>query len=185
MKILKWHFFLSLVGMYVQKIMEIALCVLEFRLLVQNGAPQQILEGNRSQSGRSMKNLKDAFCLLAIEILCANLRDFWTENGGALSRNVFWTNPPAGGAITDQCEKCGYCTSECNTERSLSGLQRLKDYHNDARKDHSPCSDELSQPTGRERDGPGRHSRYLHQSHSCKEEHLPYKENTLMASEKH
>ena len=88
-----------------KKIMEIALCVLEFRLLVQNGAPQQILEGNRSQSGRSMKNLKDAFCLLAIEILCANLRDFWTENGGALSRNVFWTNPPAGGAVTGPSDK--------------------------------------------------------------------------------
>ena len=65
MKILKWHFFFSLVGIYV----------------------------------------KELFCLLAIE--CTNLCDFWTKNGEALSRNVFWTNPPGGGAITDQCEKFG------------------------------------------------------------------------------
>ena len=44
MKILKWHFFLSLVGMYVQNIMEIALCVLEFRHLVQNGALSKLWE---------------------------------------------------------------------------------------------------------------------------------------------
>ena len=81
MKILKWHFCLSLVGMYVQNIMEIALCVLEFRHLVQNGALQQTLEGNRSQFGRSVKNLNEAFCLLAIEILCNDLRDFWNKNG--------------------------------------------------------------------------------------------------------
>ena len=90
-----------------QNFMEIALCVLEFRYLVQNRALLQTLEANRSQSGRSMKNLKDHFYLVAIEILFTDLRDFWTKNGGALSRNVFWTNPPGGGAITDQCEKLG------------------------------------------------------------------------------
>ena len=52
-----------------------------------------------------MKNLKYPFCLLAIEILCTDLHDFWTKNRGALSRNVFWTNPPAGGAVTGPSDK--------------------------------------------------------------------------------
>ena len=74
--ILKWHVFLGPVGMYVQSFMELALCVLEFRHVVQNGALPQTLEANRSQSGRSMNNLKETFCLQAIEILFTDLRDF-------------------------------------------------------------------------------------------------------------
>ena len=54
-----------------------------------------------------MHNLKDLFCLVLIEILCTNLRDFWSKNGGLLSINVFWTHPPAGGAITGQCDNSG------------------------------------------------------------------------------
>ena len=80
LSIFMWHCCLCLVGMYVQHFMEIALCVLEFRHLVQNGALPKTLEANRSQLGRSMKNLKDLFRLLAIEIPCTYLRDFWTKN---------------------------------------------------------------------------------------------------------
>ena len=87
--------------------MEIALCVLEFRHLIQSGALPQNLEANCSQWGRSMKNLKDPFRLLAIEILCTDLRDFWTKIGGVLSKNVFWTNPPVGGAVTGPSDKKG------------------------------------------------------------------------------
>ena len=103
---LKCHFLLGLVGMYVESFMEIALCVLEFWHLVQNGPLPQTLGANRSQSGRSMHNLNEPFCLLTIEILCNNLRDFWSRNGGLLSMNVFWTHPPVGGAITGQCDNC-------------------------------------------------------------------------------
>ena len=52
-----------------------------------------------------MHNLKDPFCLLPIEILCINLRNLWTKNGGELSINVFWTHPPHGGARRATCEK--------------------------------------------------------------------------------
>ena len=61
---------------------------------------------NRSQSGRSMHNLKDPFRLLPIEILCTDVRDFWTKNVGVLSINVCWTHPPGGGARRVACEKC-------------------------------------------------------------------------------
>ena len=44
---------------------------------------------------------------MAIEIPCADLRDFWTRNGGVLSRNVFWINQPVGGAVRGPCEKSG------------------------------------------------------------------------------
>ena len=47
--------------MCVQNFMEIALCVLEFGHLVQNGPLPQTLEAGHSQSGRSMKNLKYPF----------------------------------------------------------------------------------------------------------------------------
>ena len=87
--------------------MEIALCVLEFRHLIQSGALPQNLEANCSQWGRSMKNLKDPFRLLAIEILCTDLRDFWTKIGGVLSQNVFWTNLPVGGAVTGPSDEKG------------------------------------------------------------------------------
>ena len=65
----------EIVGMCVQNVMKIAVCVLEFRHLLQNGALTQTLEGNCNQSGRSMENLKDPFCLMAIEILCADLSE--------------------------------------------------------------------------------------------------------------
>ena len=52
-----------------------------------------------------MHNLKDPFRLLPMEMLCTYLDDFWSKNVGVLSINVFWTHPPAGGAITGQCEK--------------------------------------------------------------------------------
>ena len=61
--------------MYVHNFMDIALCVPEFRYLIQSGALPQTLEANRSQSGKSMKNLKDPFRLLAIEILCTDLHE--------------------------------------------------------------------------------------------------------------
>ena len=48
----------------------------------------------RSQSGMSMKILKEAFCLMDIEILCTDFHDFWTKPVGLVSKNVFWTNPP-------------------------------------------------------------------------------------------
>ena len=35
-----------------------------------------------------------------IEILCTDLRDLWTKIGGVQSKNVFWTNPAVGGAVT-------------------------------------------------------------------------------------
>ena len=54
-----------------------------------------------------MKNLKDPFRLLAIEILHTDLRDLWTRIAGALSKNVFWTNPPVGGAVTGPSDKKG------------------------------------------------------------------------------
>ena len=81
-------------------VIEIALCVLEFRHVIQSGALPQTLEGNCSQSGRSMKSLKDPFRLLAVEILGTDSRVFWAIIGGVLSKNVFWTNPPVGGAVT-------------------------------------------------------------------------------------
>ena len=56
---------------------------------------------------QSMQNLKDRFCLIAIEIQCADSHDFGTKAVGVLSRNVLWTNPPAGGAVTGPCEKLG------------------------------------------------------------------------------
>ena len=85
--------------------MEIAFCVLEFRDLSQSGVLPQTLEANCSQSGRSMKNLKDPFRLLAIEIQGTDSRDFWTIIGGVLSKNVFLTNPPGGGAVTGPSDK--------------------------------------------------------------------------------
>ena len=90
-----------------QNFMEIALCVLEFRHLIQSGALPQTLEANCSQSGRNMKNLKDPVHLLALEMLCNNLRVFWTKIGGVLAKNVFWTNPPVGGAVTGPSDKKG------------------------------------------------------------------------------
>ena len=84
---------------------EISLYVPEYRHLIQSGALSQTLEANCSQSGWSMKNPKDPFCLLAIEILCTDLCDFWTKNGGVLSKNVFWTIPPGGGAVTSPSDK--------------------------------------------------------------------------------
>ena len=86
---MKWHFFLSLVGMSVHNVIEIALCVLEFRHVIQSGALPQTLEANCTQSERSMENLKDPFRLLAIEILGTESRDLWTIIGGVLSKNVF------------------------------------------------------------------------------------------------
>ena len=57
--------------MCVQNIMEIALCVHEFRHLVQNGALPQTLESNRNQWGRSMTNLKKAaFLSKYVTALC-------------------------------------------------------------------------------------------------------------------
>ena len=53
-----------------------------------------------------MHNQKDPFCLLPLEILCTDLGDFWSKNGGVLSINVFWTHPPHGGARRAACEKC-------------------------------------------------------------------------------
>ena len=44
----------------------------------------QTLEANHRQCGRSMPNL---------------------ENCRLLSKNVFWTNPPVGGAVTGPCDK--------------------------------------------------------------------------------
>ena len=54
---------------------EIVLCVHVLIYFVQNGAISQILAANPSQSGRSMRILKDLFCLMAIETLCADLCD--------------------------------------------------------------------------------------------------------------
>ena len=54
-----------------------------------------------------MKNRKDPFRLLAIEILGTDSRDLWTIIGGVLSKNVFWTNPPVGGAVTGPSDKKG------------------------------------------------------------------------------
>ena len=45
--------------------------------------------------------------LMAMEILCADLRDLGTNIGGVLSKNVFWTNPPVGGAVTGPSDKKG------------------------------------------------------------------------------
>ena len=64
--------------------MEIALCVPEFRHLIKSGALPQTLKANRSQLGRSIRNVKDRFRLPAIEILCTDLRDFLTKIGGVL-----------------------------------------------------------------------------------------------------
>ena len=66
----------------------------------------QTLGGNRRQSGRSMRNLKDPLHLLAVEMVCSKERDFWSKNGWLVTRNVFWTFAPAGGAIRGECHNC-------------------------------------------------------------------------------
>ena len=40
-------------------------------------------------------------------MLCANLRDLWRRIVGVLSKNVFCTNLPAGGAVTAPCYTSG------------------------------------------------------------------------------
>ena len=44
---------------------------------------------------------------MAIEIPCADFRDFWSKIGGVMSKNVFWINLPAGGNVTALSEKSG------------------------------------------------------------------------------
>ena len=94
-------------GMCLQNFTEIACCVHDLRHFVQNGALLQTLEDIFSQSGWNIRNLKDPFRLMTIEILCTDLRDFGTKSVGVLSKNVFCTNRPPGGAITGPCEKFG------------------------------------------------------------------------------
>ena len=44
---------------------------------------------------------------MTIDIVCNNLQDFWTEYGAVISKNVFCTSRPPGGAIRGHSEKCG------------------------------------------------------------------------------
>ena len=85
--------------------LQIALCVLQFSHFVGNRAVLQTLVGNHSQSGRTMHTLKHPLCFMAIEILGPNLCEYWTKSVGLLSKNVFWTHPHAGGAVTDPHNK--------------------------------------------------------------------------------
>ena len=44
---------------------------------------------------------------MTIEILCTDLRDFWINSEGVISKRLFYISRPTGGAIKGPCEKCG------------------------------------------------------------------------------